>query len=509
MVSTNNSLRFLIVFTIITTCWCNTSTLFASAPDTTGIPANSQAVDSRPALALKSEQDRAAMLHYKALDKFKKGNYKDAIKLLKKVLNLHHDNAYVHDLAAVYDEMGLPKKAYNAYRKLRPMDGTSKWNRVRIEARRADFALERGLGREAFAAYGQAIHRYELHGLDSANVYAALLNNRAVTRFFYQSHTSVDTTLNIHTRDIVQARELLWEANMLAPEDCVVEHNLHFVDALLAGISWDSISSKPAYFRPRHIAQLDLPEVTCAPPKPKVHQAIVEYLDREKEVVFVLDVSGSMLAPTPQGKSRFELMREIVYGLLDDLHSDVEIGLITLGSSCDQEATVSVATRDGLSRDSLKSIVAGLRIDGATPLNQRLLQSADLFRGHRGKDRAVFLCSDGLNSCAFGGNEDVSTCEIAAELGSRGIKLHAFSLLLEDAASSFETYAVYDCMIKATEGELLGLTEEGHEVKTARLDDPIVSKPLSKHDLLGGKYRGTELKPKPEGDDTSTAMATY
>lgn len=461
--------------------------------DTT--PSLGSTIVERAALKLNSPTDRAKLKQYRALRAFKKGKYAKAARLLNRALATHHDNTYVLDLLSVYEAMGRPKRAYNTFARMRSMDGTAHADRVRIAANRGMYAMQQGLPCEALGDFGYALTLMRRHGVDADSLAATLLNNQAVAQVFCQTNTRVDSNRNVHTRDLVRARNTLSRAVNLYDEDCPAQHNLDFLERLLEGIQWDSISGKPQYPRGKDIRAIDLPVAECVPPAPDVHEDIVRYLTREREVVFVLDVSGSMQAATPSGQSRFVAMQDLVTDLLGKLHPDIAVGLLTLGSDCDREPALAIPTSTDLSRAELGAIVRGLTPGGSTPLNQRLRLSAELFSGSRADDHAVFLCSDGLNSCAFPEySPDESSCDVAAQLGRRGIKVHVFSLLLEGVDSE-STYAIYDCMIKRTGGELLGLTEEGHEVKTARMDRPVYSLALTREDVLRGRYEGVEFDP--------------
>jgi len=231
----------------------------------------------------------------------------------------------------------------------------------------------------------------------------------------------------------------------------------------------------------------NFPSLNCELTGKKFHFDIAQKLNKEKEVVFVMDISGSMSEPATNGASRFDTMKELVLSLLNDLDEDVKIGLITLGQNCgDQpmhEYKVTAKTRD-----ELREIVTNLEMYGCTPLNERLVRASQLFTKIK-KDKAIFLCSDGINFCpneSF--NASQSTCELGISLGKKGIKVYAYALLLENG-EHMQEYAIYDCITKASYGELLGITTNNtYELKTTYINQPIYPLAIKIEDLLEWRY---------------------
>ena len=449
-----------------------------------------------PKIKLKSKEDRAKVLHYKAIKLYEEGKLNKAKRKLNKAIRMNTTNEYLIDLAMMHEKEGDYTKAFNTLCKIVSNDNGSKISKVKLLANRASYAMYLGFGIEAHSTYGGALRKMNLYGIDSMSIKSDLHNNYGISKLFDQPTYADDTTYNVHKRDIMIAINNIKKALVLNPENCIAQHNLAFVEALLNGIQWELIDRSPRYFRRSDIEHINFPEWNCEIPEPVIEEKIVKYLDKEKEVVFVLDISGSMEAPTADGKSRFQTMKEMVIELIDELDDVVKIGLITLGQDCSAEPLHQISTTDGVSREELKSIVNNLEVAGCTPLNKRLRQAVQLFSNKNKKDKAIFLCSDGINFC---GSKNIknneSTCQVGNEIGRKGIKIHTFSLLLEKA-ENFQEYAIYDCLARSSGGELLGMTETGFTIKTISMDAPIFSLPLKREDLMKGKYKFPDFEEK-------------
>lgn len=455
------------------------------------IVGNLIAQNKDPKIKLRSSEDRAKLLHYKALKHFEDNKVKKAKRKLRKAIRMHASNQYLVDLASIYESEGKYKKALNTVQKLVPNDYCSDLTKVKLISDRANYAMYLGLGIPAHETYGAALRKFNLHQIDSSLILSDLYNNYGVSKLFY--NTGKDTSINIHVRDILMAREYFQTALKNNEDNCMAQHNVDFVDALLKGIQWDSITGTPKYLRPSNIAHIDFPEMNCDAPERIIKENIIRYLNKEKEVVFVLDISLSMNESATNAIPRIEAMKELVIGLIDDLDEGVKIGLITLGQDCDAPPMHEISIGNKASREELKSIVHNLDLNGCTPLNKRLRQATKLFTKSK-NDKAIFLCSDGVNYC---GNKNSlnreSSCKVGGEIGKKGIKIYAFSLLLE-TDESYQEYAIYDCITKASYGELIGITETGHTVKSASMDEPFFSLPLKREDLMTGKFKFPEFK---------------
>jgi hypothetical protein len=327
----------------------------------------------------------------------------------------------------------------------------------------------------------------KLNGVDSLKLYSDLSNNAGITRLFNQTKTKKDIFHKVHINDYKQVRGFLQKAIELNPDNCVAKHNLKMIETVLK-IPKDSISDNGQYLYKEWLEQQDFDSCDCKIPPPPPHQEILTRLNKEKEVVFILDVSGSMSISTPDGRTRFQAMKGLVLDLIRDLDEDVKIGVITLGQNCSNQPLLKYDV-GVLSRDELSNKVESLQLNGSTPLNNRLKQAQGLFTKDK-NEKAIFLCSDGLNTC----DTRESTCQIGDSYKRKNITIYAFSLLLDDDINSAE-YAIYDCITRATYGELLGISQtEEIEVNTKYISTAVFPLVLKREDLVEGKFHFLDLE---------------
>ena len=443
---------------------------------------------------LKSKEDRAKLYHYQALKLKQKGKEKLAIKKIKKALKLHRTNDYLMDLANLYARQGEKKKAYNTVSSISLKDSSPDLKKVELTAWKAYYALSIGLKLKPFEQFNKAIKLMELHKIDSTMLLSDLYNNSGVSSLFYQTATGKNQLPVIHYRDFERAKRKFKTALDFNPENCVASYNLDFVNTILE-VPMDSMEVVKNVLT-NHYSWRPFPAINCKLPEPPANVEIVEKLNKQKEVVFILDISGSMQAYATNGKTRFEAMKDLVLSLIEDLDPAVQIGLITLGRNDCGDAPYHSYKVGTLSRKQLTEVVNGLALDGRTPLNDRLRKATNLFT-KKATDKAIFLCSDGINTC---GRE--STCLLGEEIAKKGIKIYAFSLLLEtEDNENMQEYAIYDCITKATYGELLGITEnKEYELKTDYITESVYPLVLKKEDLLNGSFEPLF----PNGDLLST-----
>lgn len=424
--------------------------------------------------------DRAKKLHYRAIKLVKDQKFKKAKKLLIKAISLDRNPEYFIDLADLYVRDGKPKKAFETIEKIVIDDHTEPIKKVQFSAWKAYYGLSLGIPRVPREKFNDAIELMELYKIDSNSMLSSLYNNSAVSRIFYQSDGSTDDYPLIHRRDFEQASRYFQKAIELDPDNCTAYYNLEFSKTVLNEIPFDTM--KYDYIEVEQFLELSYPDLFCILPGRPKHTTIVEKLSKYKEVVLVLDISGSMSAIASTGQSRFNLMQEVAGGIISDLDTAVQIGIITLGQDCAVKPQYEFRVGE-VDRKTLSSTVDNLRLNGATPLNRRLQEARQLFTDKKG-EKAIFLFSDGINSC----NQSSSTCMLGQEIGASGINIFAFSLLLEES-QYFDEYAIYDCITKASYGELIGITADTtYEVKTNYLSQDVYPLALKRQDLEAGRY---------------------
>lgn len=172
------------------------------------------------------------------------------------------------------------------------------------------------------------------------------------------------------------------------------------------------------------------------------------------ELVFLLDISGSMVMETVpcMGTTRFAVMQETALFVLDSLPAHTELGLGTIGGDC---GTVPKAwDRVGaLSRYDMRYRLRFLVPDGTTPLLERLQACPELFAGSDTTRKAIFLISDGANVCRAGG-EDI--CAWAEELARQHITINILTFL-GASYDNTNAFAEYGCLADNTGGQILYL----------------------------------------------------
>jgi Ca-activated chloride channel homolog len=115
--------------------------------------------------------------------------------------------------------------------------------------------------------------------------------------------------------------------------------------------------------------------------------------------IFILDASGSMAAQV-QGRSKIDVAKDVLSGLIKDLPETTNVGLVAYGhrqkGDCnDVEELVSLAP---LNKTSLVNHIIGLRPKGMTPLTSSIQKVAEGLKG-RGDQTTIVLVSDGEETC--------------------------------------------------------------------------------------------------------------
>ena len=445
---------------------------------------------SWPFSIFQSSEDRAKVLHYKASKLKESGKTKRAIKTLKKAVTLDNKREYLIDLAELYLIKEEHEKAYQYINQITTSRSDSPMDEVKIASWKGIYALNTGLHEAPRKNFRKALDLLDLYQIENQALRSTLNCNLAVARIFDQSKAG-DSFDKIHRKDFVQSKYYLQKALELNPFNCVAAHNLDVVDQVLSiPDQWLDYG----YLKKHHFATLPIPEFDCEPtitiPEPTPNLTLEEDLQQKDEVLFVLDISGSMKLRIPElRKSRFQLMIEKVTTLIEELGPNVRIGVLTLGQTCNDEPILSIPP--GMkSHIELIRLIQSLEPTGDTPLNHRLDLAAQLFSPHYGR-KAIFLATDGIESC----NYEQSTCDIGERLRRKGLQLHAYSLLLETPENAKE-YAIYDCLTKATNGQLLGVSQEAIKetkatmaaIEPTDMNTDIFSVPISGQDLRAAKF---------------------
>ena len=133
-----------------------------------------------------------------------------------------------------------------------------------------------------------------------------------------------------------------------------------------------------------------------------------------RKLLLLLDASGSMKGPDPNGGSKLEAAKRSLNAVVDALPDGTQVGLRVYGATVDGSSTSPEACADTqlvapiapLDRAGLKSAIAGFDALGATPIAGSLKQGlSDLGTSEprlaqaQGVKRTVILVSDGEETC--------------------------------------------------------------------------------------------------------------
>ncbi len=165
-------------------------------------------------------------------------------------------------------------------------------------------------------------------------------------------------------------------------------------------------------------------------------------------ILFVLDVSGSMMNPW-NSTNRFRVSKAVISNLVDSIQKtpNLEMGLRVFGSMSplsanDCKDTKLEAPIRANNAQTIKSRLNNLKCNGITPIAYSLEQCANDFINTPGNYRnIVILITDGIESC------DGNACEVSKKLQAKGIFLQPFIIglgLTKEAAITFECVGRYD-----------------------------------------------------------------
>lgn len=135
--------------------------------------------------------------------------------------------------------------------------------------------------------------------------------------------------------------------------------------------------------------------------------------------MLVLDASGSMWGQI-DGRTKIELAREAVDGLLADWPSDVSLGLMAYGHRRKGDCADIEVIRpsEGFDGARLRSDVAALSPKGMTPISAAVREAAEQLRFVE-QAATVILVSDGEETC------NADPCALGRELEALGVAFTA------------------------------------------------------------------------------------
>jgi len=451
---------------------------------------------------------RANKNYYLGVKAMKHGKLKKAEKRLEDASRLDPKNdQYAIRMAGLQLKLDNPKKAMKYINRIHGEETNNNIEEeIELVAWKSIYAMNLGQRKESIRLTQEALDLMKLHKITNDTLKSTLFTNRAVTEIFDQSKNVQPKKdfhfKNVHRRDFKRAYKYLNLAVALNSNNCIAAYNQTVIKNILS--TPDSFWHY-GYLADSSITKLSKPIFDCEPPEPtvsttkfsfgQVHSALID----KEEILLVLDISGSMSSRITKGDkegSRLELMKQGVISLLDNLDPEVKVGIITVGGSCEKRPLVSLVSGQA-NREELKAVVRNLTLYGGTPLTDRLITATRMFQSDK-SSKAIFLCSDGIGGCSYRNN----TCDLGTLFNEKNIQFYVFSLLLE-SGSSME-YSIYNCIVNATNGMLVGVTESKTiEEKTVGLAQKPFSIPLSIGDIETGNMTPHKKEKAPLLNDST------
>jgi len=186
-------------------------------------------------------------------------------------------------------------------------------------------------------------------------------------------------------------------------------------------------------------------------------------------ILFLLDASGSMMAPW-EGKPRWEVAKRMLAKMVDSLNAypNLELGLRVYGhqypnadKNCtDSRLEVPFAPKNA---KAIKDKLTSLKAQGNTPITYSLMESANDFPTDKTSRNVLLLITDGLESCG------ADPCAASLALQRKRVFLKPFVIGI-GAERDF-----------GKQLECLGHYYNAAEVKTFRtVMDDVIAQTLSK-----------------------------
>ncbi len=133
-------------------------------------------------------------------------------------------------------------------------------------------------------------------------------------------------------------------------------------------------------------------------------------------VLFVFDGSGSMWGQV-DGKTKIELAKEAMSGLVKDFPAGTDLGLISYGHRKEGDCNdIETLASLGSSKDSIISAIQSINPKGKTPLTKAIQIAAEQLK-NRDAPTSIIVVSDGKESC------NADPCAAAKTVREAGVNL--------------------------------------------------------------------------------------
>lgn len=126
-------------------------------------------------------------------------------------------------------------------------------------------------------------------------------------------------------------------------------------------------------------------------------------------LLIILDVSGSM-SETIDGEVKIDVAKDVLTDLLDNMPSNIQVGVRIFGLNCRTELLYPVGPIQG---SHLRQQILDIKPTGATPIEEALVATADDLRDIQ-DPQLVLLISDGIETC---GGDPVQAAKDLLALG--------------------------------------------------------------------------------------------
>jgi Ca-activated chloride channel homolog len=208
---------------------------------------------------------------------------------------------------------------------------------------------------------------------------------------------------------------------------------------------------------------------------------------RADDAILVLDASGSMWGQI-DGKTKVEIARGVMDGLLRTLPADRRLGLVAYGHRREADcADIEQVVPVGTDRDAIRTAVNGLSFKGRTPLSAAVQFAAEKL-AYQTQKATVILVSDGVETC------NVDPCALGRTLEAAGVDFtaHVIGFGLANASES----AGLQCLAEATGGKYIGARSATD--LAAALTETVAAAPVAAPAAARVVLRATELDGGPE-----------
>ncbi|HKK73540.1 MAG TPA: VWA domain-containing protein [Saprospiraceae bacterium] len=284
---------------------------------------------------------------------------------------------------------------------------------------------------------------------DSTDLKSIMLNNLGYLQLLNQSknqHETSDTPAHLHLRehDLEAAHLFFQKALEQDPDNGTAYYNYKMLSDTL-GLS---LEFNPPSSEAKQRAQTDQPTFLYM----DEHIRRTLELDQYQELVFMVDVSGSMVAEQVlcMADDRFGVMKTLSRKIVAELPEHIQLGIGTIGGDC-PDAPAKWKPSGTIDKKELDTDLRFLIPDGTTPLLTRLLSSPELFSDSTQSKKSIFLISDGANTCRESG---LDICAFAEELAQRGITVNVLTFL-NSSLNNTSAFSEYICLADNTNGKVI------------------------------------------------------